>query len=95
MLAEVVPPVGWWRFLAACVSPRRLTEPPRTCGVGGREALLREMQPLPRIASPEERLAFEGLDACGGGSACEVGRFSYEMEFDIVLNSLTATRFSL
>ena len=31
--AELVPPVCWARFLAACASPRRLTEPPRTCGV--------------------------------------------------------------
>ena len=26
----------WARFPASCVSPRRLTEPPRTCGVWGR-----------------------------------------------------------
>ena len=41
---------------------------------GGEAASLREA-PLPQTPSPEERLAFEGLDACGGGSACEVGRF--------------------
>ena len=32
--SELVPPVRWVRFPAACVSLWRLTEPPRTCGVG-------------------------------------------------------------
>ena len=34
--SELVPPESGRGFLAACVSPRRLTEPPRTCGVGER-----------------------------------------------------------
>ena len=33
--AEVVPPERWEWFPASWLSPRRLTEPPRTCGVGG------------------------------------------------------------
>ncbi len=32
----LVPPAEWVRFHAAYASPRRLTEPPRTCGVGER-----------------------------------------------------------
>ena len=32
--AELVPPVGWVPLRATCVSPRRLTEPPRTCNAG-------------------------------------------------------------
>ena len=32
--SEVVPPVSWTRLLVSGVSPRRLTEPPRTCGAG-------------------------------------------------------------
>ena len=32
--AELVPPESWARLLVRGVSPRRLTEPPRTCGVG-------------------------------------------------------------
>ena len=32
----MVPPERWVRFPAAWLSPRRLTEPPRTCGVWGR-----------------------------------------------------------
>ena len=34
--AGLVPPEGWARFLASWLCPRRLTEPPRTCGVWGK-----------------------------------------------------------
>ena len=33
--SELVPPERWEWFPASWLSPRRLTEPPRTCGVGG------------------------------------------------------------
>ncbi len=39
---------------------------------GGEAASLREA-PLPQTPSPEERLAFGGVDFCIGGSACKVG----------------------
>ena len=44
----MVPPERWVRFPAAWLSPRRLTEPPRTCGVGGTNpsARLRRAPPL-------------------------------------------------
>ena len=32
---EVRPHARWVRFLASSMSPRRLTEPPRTCGIEG------------------------------------------------------------
>ena len=34
--ADLCAHARWARFPASCMSPRRLTEPPRTCGVWGR-----------------------------------------------------------
>ena len=40
--SELVPPERWEWFPASWLSPRRLTEPPRTCGVGGRGNWIQE-----------------------------------------------------
>ena len=67
---ELVPPERWVRFLAAWLSPRRLTEPPRTCEAGTRKLDTRKADGLRhRLFLYRRMRRVRGMQeySCGGG----------------------------